>query len=570
MRRSLVLSLVVLACLALLGVGAWLLLREPGRPQTAPLPGPATATPAPAAVEEAPTVVRAVTDAPTTQDGKVITSVAWPVEVDLELVLPADVLRGEGLPPLGSGRSARLRGQVTVGDRLGTPATLEFVAGMNAGRRVETNAEGYFGVRDLYPGPGLLRVSGPAIGGALREVRLLRDKETLLALSFGAPGSVGGIVFDEAGQPMPDVQVELDGQPGVTDAQGVFTYGGIPGGMDVVLVLRAPGYAPQYHTIGVLAARNVPPSQYRYTMERGGSLEVSVTRSVGAPGPARVLISTGVSEVKQPYAWHLLGPYEVQPGSSVRIDDLPPTRLSVRVEQRGARALPRQGTAVVRPNHLERLSFELEAAPALRGRVLDPAGLAVVDAAVRLEAPDRAAATMTFLATTAAAYEQNFHPTFGAAVSETRSDHQGNFVLTTWPDLVPTAYLVAQSRDGSLRGGRSVRADAGEVELRLAPAEVGRARLQIDFAGRAQGLPVVVSVDGELRPEVVLDVDQPLEIDGLAPGRWRLRARWNGELLIGGPGFEEFDLEGHERRTLDLPQGAILGQDSDTLERARG
>jgi hypothetical protein len=567
--RSLLLPLVIVVCLALLGGGAWLLMEEPERPQLAPQPSAAPVPQAPV-VEEAPTPVRAVTDAPTAPAGEVVTSVAWPVELELELVEPADVLRGEGMAPLGSGRSARLRGQVTVGDRRGVLATLEFVAGMNQGRRIETNAEGYFGARDLYPGLALLRVSGPTIDGALREVRLLRDKETLLAVSFGAPGSVGGIVFDESGKPMPDVQVELDGKPSTTNVEGIFSYTGIPGGMDVALVLRARGYAAQYHTIGVLAARNVPPTQYRYTMERGGSLEVAIPRSVGAPGPARVLISTGMSGVKQPYAWHLLGPYEVQPGSSVRIDDLPPARLTVRVEQRGARSLPPQATAIVRPNHVETVSFELEAAPALRGRVIDPTGLAVVDASVRLEAPDRAATTMTFLATTFADYEQQFHPSFGAAVGETKSDHQGNFVLTTWPDLVPTAYLVAESSDGRLRGGRTVRADAGEVELRLAPAEVGRARLEIDFDGRSQGLPVQVSIDGELRPEVVLDVGQPLEVDGLAPGRWRLRARWNGELLIGGPGYEEFDLEGVERRALTLPQGAILGQDTETLERARG
>jgi hypothetical protein len=155
-------------------------------------------------------------------------------------------------------------------------------------------------------------------------------------------------------------------------------------------------------------------------------------------------------------------------------------------------------------------------------------------------------------------------------VSEAVSDYQGRFLFSTWPELVPQAYLVAESRDGRLRGGRAVRADAGEVELRLAPAVAGRARLELDFGARTQGLPVVVSVDGELRPEVVLAVGRPLEIEGLAPGRWRLRARWNGELLIGGAGFEEFELDSSERRELILPQGAILGQDPDTLERARG
>lgn len=568
--RSFALPLAALVCLVLLAGGALLLLRKPAPAPPAPQPDAVVApVPEPVAADSEP-AVREVEDASKAPAGKVTTSVAWPVEVGLELIEPADVLRGPGLAPLGSGRDARLRGQVTVGDRVGVPASIEFVAGLNQGRTIATNADGYFGARDLYPGPALVRVSGSGLGGALREVRLLREKETLFSLAFGAPGTVGGTVFDEGGKPMPGVQVELDGHVERTDEQGVFRFGGIPGGMDVVLILRSPGYATQYHTIGVLAARSLPADHYRYTMERGGSLEVAVTRSAGASGNARVLVSTGLSEVKQPWAWHTLGPYEVVPGSSVRIDDLPPTRLTVRVEQRGALAQPARATALIRPSHVERLSFELESAPQLCGRVLDPEGLAVPDARVRLEAPDRSAATLASLAMSAADFELQFHPTQSQAVSEATTDHQGKFLFSAWPELVPQAYLVAESRDGRLRGGRAVRVDAGEVELRLAPSVVGRARLEIDFGGRTQGLPVEVAVDGELRPEVVLDVGQPLEIDGLAPGRWRLRARWNGESLIGGAGYEEFEVEGLERRELILPQGAILGQDRDTLERARG
>ena len=568
--RSLALPLALLACVALLAVGAWTLFRgePPGAP--APLPGaqPSRAQPAP---EPAPDELRSVSGAAEPVAGAAAdTSVAWPVEVELELLEPAERLSGEGAEPLGSGRDARLRGQVTVGDRVGVPATLEFVAGLNEGRALETNAQGYFGARDLYPGVSLVRVRGPGIAGSLREVRLLRDKETLLAVDYGAPGTVGGTVFDVAGEPLPGVEVELDGRAATTDEQGVFRYGGIPGGSDVVLVLRAEGYATQYHTIGVLAARSIDASHYKYTMEPGGSLEVAVTRSAGAPGPARVLLSSGVNDVRTPYAWHLLGPYEVAPGGSLRLDDLPPTRINVRVEHPGARSNPPQAMAVVRPNHVEVVRFELEPAPALVGRVVDGEGLAVPEARVRLEAPDRAKATYGHLRLMPDKYELNLHPGVGAAVSETTSDGQGRFTLPAWPEQVPVAYLVAESRDGRLRGGRAVRVDVGEVELALHPRAEGRARLELEFAGRTQGLPVEVSVNGQLRPEVVLGVDEPLTVDGLAPGRWRLRARWHGELLIGGAGHEDLDLEGFERRALDLPQGAILGQDQDTLLRARG
>lgn len=569
--RSALLPLVAVGCAALLAGGAVWLLREDGVPSgttQAAVPG---ARPEPVREAPRPSEVHDVLPVATpVAGGSTETTVAWPVEVELELLEPAERLRGEGVDPLGSGRSARLRGQVTVGDRVGVPATLRFVAGLNEGRTLTTNEQGYFGARDLYPGVSLVRIDGPGIAGSLREVRLLRDKESLLAIDYGAPGSVGGVVFGLGGEPMEGVEVELDGRRGTTDAQGVFRFAGVPGGSDVALVLRAKGFATQYHTIGVAAARAIEPTHYRFTMELGGSLEVSIVRSAGEPGPARVLLETALNDVQQPYAWHLLGPYELMPGSSLLLEDLPPTRIVVRVEHAGARANPPQATAVVRPNHVERTSFELEPAPTLAGRVVDAEGLAVPEARVRLEAPDRASATFGHLRVLPGHFELNFHPSYGPALSETTSDHQGAFHFTVWPEQVPTAYLVAESRDGSLRGGRAVRVDAGEVELVLHPAQEGRARLELDFGGRTQGLPVQVSVDGELRPEVVLGVDEPLAIDGLAPGRWRLHARWNGEYLLGGSGSMEFELDGTERRSLTLPQGAILGQDRDTLERARG
>ena len=56
--------------------------------------------------------------------------------------------------------------------------------------------------------------------------------------------------------------------------------------------------------------------------------------------------------------------------------------------------------------------------------------------------------------------------------------------------------------------------------------------------------------------------------DGLAPGTWRMTARWHGQRLFGEPDFQEFELLREERRELPLPEGAIQGQDADTLLRA--
>ena len=71
-----------------------------------------------------------------------------------------------------------------------------------------------------------------------------------------------------------------------------------------------------------------------------------------------------------------------------------------------------------------------------------------------------------------------------------------------------------------------------------------------------------------ITPEVVIAPHQDLPLEGLAPGRWRLRARWNGELLFPGDGLREIDLEGTERLEVPLPPGAIEGQDEDTLLRS--
>ena len=87
------------------------------------------------------------------------------------------------------------------------------------------------------------------------------------------------------------------------------------------------------------------------------------------------------------------------------------------------------------------------------------------------------------------------------------------------------------------------------------------------FPGRKQGLPVVVSIGGKPREEVVLPADEPLPVSGLATGTWRARATWNGRSLLRG-GQEEFELLADRTLDIQLPEGAIAGQDADTLLRA--
>jgi hypothetical protein len=498
------------------------------------------------------------------------TTVAWPVDLELELLRPADELDAPGVAPQGSGRDARLTGRIHAAEGVGVPATLTFVAGLNTGRVLRANAEGWFGATDLYPGLALVRVEGPGIPGSLRELRLTRSQEARLVLGYGFPGAVGGTVFGEGDEPLEDVAVELDGQRSTTNAAGQFVFNAVAGGTDVVLILRKEGYAPVQARIGVASGRTLPADHYRFRMERGASLEVALPTPVGAGGPATVVITPATVHTEPRFAWWLLGPYEVVPGASVVLHDLPPTRVGVRVFHRGARAVPQQALAFLRPGTVERVEVRLEPAPQVRGRVVDPEGLAVPGAEVALEAPDRVAAGAAYLSDQpgGAVFDTELYLPPAPALQRTRSDDAGRFVLTAWEDVAAARYLTARSPDGRLRGGRVLRAGEHEVTLRLEPAGPGRARLEVAFPGRFQGLPVRVSVNGELQPEVVIAPHQDLPLEGLAPGRWRLRARWNGELLFPGDGLREVDLEGTERLEVPLPPGAIEGQDEDTLLRS--
>jgi len=83
--------------------------------------------------------------------------------------------------------------------------------------------------------------------------------------------------------------------------------------------------------------------------------------------------------------------------------------------------------------------------------------------------------------------------------------------------------------------------------------------------GRTQGLPVEVKVNGTPRDASVLPAHEDLKIDKLAPGGWKLTARWHGEPIV-----TDMPIELHEEVAIELvlPQGAVVGQDAETRKRA--
>lgn len=571
-HRALV--LVTVCAVALVTVGGWYLARTgpaggrgPAGVARPSLAGPEASGPQPAAPPA--TLVRAAEVEPGFGGGREVpTTVAWPIEVELELVRASGMPRAEGLPPLGSGATARLRGRVRGPGDFGVAATLSFEAGLNAGRTLSANSEGYFGATDLYPGLALIRVSGPGIFGSLRERRLVAGKETRFDLSYGLLGSLGGRVFGAGGEPLEGVEVELDGHTTTTDDEGTFNLTKLSGGSDLVLLLRKEGYATYYSRIGVSAGRSIPADQHSFRMERATSLRVSIPTRAGAAGAAMVVISPADTNASIDFAWHTVSPVEITPGSSVVVGGLPPKRVSVRVYHRGAVASPAEKVAILRPGFQEQLEFELAPARVLRGRVTDSEGLAVPGAEVRLEAPDRIAAAAMHLREMPFVFDTAYFPPLPPATQSTLTDRDGSYLLTAWSETSAGRYLLATSPDGSMWAGRVVQREDEVVDLVLEPQDEGRATLLLDFPARVQGLPVVVSIAGERLPEVVLEVSELLPVTGLATGKWRVSARWNGQVLFPGEGRQEFELGDELRLEIPVPEGAIHGQDEDTLLRA--
>lgn len=511
------------------------------------------------------------------------TTVAWPVLLDLQLVESAELPSAEGVPTLGSGSTATLRGKVI--DRGGqgiAGVRIELVAGPNQGREFVTNEQGEYGASGLHPGLGIARIQGAGLLGAMRQVRLRRDAETLLNVSFQRPSQVWMTVHGDDGEGLEGVEVRLDGQVARSDEYGDCYFPSITPGRDIVVELEKEGYASYGGLLGVSLGYDVPKGKIQYRMTRACKLEVIVSSSAGGKGSALVVVmpdnplarpvsattALGGHPVNPTdYPWYRSMPKRVSVGGRASFDDLPQQSVKVRVFHEGA-AMQQSAVGVhLKPSKPQSVSVSLEAAPRLVGRATidgEPAS----GASVVLEAPDRTAATLQYFSENWIFLESMPIPSLPVAVQEVEADQDGRFVLSTWPELARSRYLRITSRDGRHGDVSLVAAGTERVDVALEPLEAGGARLEVEFPGRFQGLPVQLSLNGEPRPEVVVPASENLVLEGVSAGIWTLGARWNGRDLVSPP--ERFEVDGVTVHAVPLPEDAIIGQDLETLTRARG
>jgi hypothetical protein len=491
------------------------------------------------------------------------TTVLFPLQVDLELVrssLLPDVPSG---PPLGSGRTARLSGRIADANGQGATARIEFLGGPNAGRVLETGADGAFGAIDLYPGLEVVAISGPRILGSRREVRLREGQTAELNLGYGSPGAVSGRVVDETNEPVEGATVRIDGQAGLTDRTGHFFVGAVAGGQSVLVEIDHPDFAPFRSDLGVALSVVAQNRQPLYVLRRPAALELVLTDDVGGPDPAQVWIVPQHGGLGREFPWHQINPVTVGT-APVRLDRLPAGPVELRIYRSGAVGHPPRRAVTLVAGGTQAVELGLEPAPSLSGRVVDE-GQVVTGARVRLVAADPVTATLRHFGADRAFLEQETLPQVPAVRQETLSDAAGQFRFTAFEELSEWRLLEAVGPDGRSRAVRAVGPNEREVELELEPVESGTAALQLRLPRRFQALAVTLTVNGRPSAEFELPPREDLEVDSLARGQWRLRVRWRGQVLLDEPDLELEDLT---TRTVELPEAALIGQDRDTWVRA--
>lgn len=562
--------LIVVALLGAGLLGALLLLLDAPSDTSTSRPVPQ----APVTVTAPPETTEATSRAPSLSDDRepdaeeaAETTVVLPLRVTLDLVKARASLQEPGMPAFRQAASSRLRGRIT--GATGTPvrARLEFKAGPNAGRVLQCDGQGQVGAGDLFPGRALVDVTGPGIVGSLREVVLRENRETQFNISYGRPAQVHGEVFDADGKPLAGAKVTFDGQPVVTDDQGSFFLAQVAPGEATVYV-EHPGHASLAQTLNVTGGAAIPRGQIKFRLQKGARLTLTLLDRVNDGEQATVFLLPAALDSQRVYPWWKLNPVRIHPGGTVTLDDLPPMRIAVRLYHPGAVAKPAVREVELQSSTPEALELRMEPAPVVVG-VVTLNGKPVEGAEVSLEVPERVQATLNGLGeTNYLLLESEVMPDSPRAVQRAFTNASGEFQLCANEDVSKVRYLVARTTDGLAQASRILRGGETRADLALVPGTAeGEGELVLQTNARFQGLPVDVVVNGEPRERTILPPHRELHVAGLVPGTWRLHVKWDVHEL-----FKSATIEVGRDLTLqlELPEGAILGQDEDTRKRVRG
>lgn len=500
------------------------------------------------------------------------TTVIYPLEVELTLLLRGTVEVPDDVMPIGADATAGLEGSLVGDNGNPAPGIVEFIYGPNTGRKIQAGAQGRFGASDLLQGASIVKVTAPGGKVAVREVVLAQLSMTELHISFASVASVAGTITDGAGEPLEAAEVRSDGRVVYTDPDGVFRLGAVPAGK-VLVTVRKPGYATTRRAVGVGFRQRVQPADFKIALGEAATLEVGLARSLGsvAPGYAILTPTAGSGGAAIPgggFPWYEVNPVEIPRGGRGVVTGLPLGAVAVRAFKDGALAIPPSKNVRLKTGAANVVIIDLEPAPVVRGVVLD-GGEPVKNARVTVEAADRTTASSKILGQRSPrTFLEVVMPPIPGAFQALRTDSRGRFEFSPHPAALTAYYVTATTKDGTRSGVGVVTQGTKEVTVSLQDAEVLTGEVEVNLPGRFQGLPVEVRIQGAPEGEQVLGAGAELILGDLERGTWRVTASWRGIQVVPGTVLEV----GEERARVrgSLPSGAIRGQTAEERLRVRG
>jgi len=412
-------------------------------------------------------------------------------------------------------------------------------------------------------------VRGEGLIGARREVRLRQGRETLLNIGFGRPGTVVGRVIDRGGAGIQDAQVTFDGTRVFTDADGEFYIASVASGQVLVQIEKA-GHAAYQALSFVTAGQVTPKDRLTFTLHQPASMTLHVARDVGGPGPVQVFLFPGHADRRPSpadahrsgrFPWHEHNPIEVLPGVPKTVEDLPTEIVKVYAFRPGATAPPK--FVNLRPGEPAPVKIDFRPAPRLVGHVTS-GGEPVAGATVRLEAPNRPRAALSYFDEPSWFFETEVIPFVPPALQVTETDAAGRFVLTAWEDVTDVRFLEARGPNGGW-AGRLVRSGETEANLALDDVDLADGELILHLPNRWQGLPIELVIDGTPFDPMILPAREPLRIEDLPQGTWSLRVTWHGTPV---DSVEALRIGATSEHTVDLIPEVIEGQPEEAWRRA--
>ena len=307
---------------------------EPAAPSST-LDSPAAATQVAPAEAPAPLRTRAENQRP--QSHPLLVPCDWDLAVS-RLDDPEDPLgvpsRPGVAPDFDPHAVCRLSGRI-VAPR--AAAQVRIATGIDAGRRVELDEDGWFELVDLHPGRVVVRVEGANGLVAERMVELATNGSMPdeLLLDFTRPGVAALRLVDHQGKPLADTDVKVDGRMARTDSDGRARVAGLPQG-EAWCEIRHGDHARRGEAVPVVVEDpDGPPAQPEQIALLPGSrleiqldaeteprdlLQVVVVPSLGRNAPEPALLGV---------PWWTWEPLAIPAGEKAWIGQLPPGRYTV-------------------------------------------------------------------------------------------------------------------------------------------------------------------------------------------------------------------------------------------------